>query len=204
MCGHPVQEHRLDCVLDRLGAGVDDEMARRSGRRNPIQRRFHAQRQHGLVFGMRVAVGDERQRVEDGVDDRGIVFAERVRGDERAHVEKAVRLTRVAAIDDRKIRPDRLGGIEGDRQRIEQAVRCRGERTGRERKQHGHQAFERFLTVAQPRRYVGADLPGPVPGIELCDVVEKSGGAIETGGDGVHPPHRSPPSGSRVTGGDQP
>ena len=99
---HPIHQHRLDRVLDRLGAGVDDEVARRAGRRDPVQLRLEPQRQHGLVFGMRVALDDERQRIEHGADHGGIVLAVGVGGDQRAHVEEAVRLARLVAVDHRR------------------------------------------------------------------------------------------------------
>jgi hypothetical protein len=108
--------------LSSTGAGVDDEMARRAGRRDPVQRLLEAQRDDRLVFGVRVAGDREGERVEDRANRRRIVLAERVRRDQGAHVEETIGLARGVAIDNREIRPDRLGGVEGDRQGEEQAA----------------------------------------------------------------------------------
>ena len=67
----------------------------------------------GLVLGMRVARGDEGQRLEHRADHGGIVFAEGARRDQRAHVEEAVRPAAGVAIDGRQIRSDGLARIEG-------------------------------------------------------------------------------------------
>ena len=73
---------------------------------------LEAQRQHGLVLGVRVARGHEGQRLEDRADHRGIVLAEGGRGDQGAHVEEAVRLAAGVAIDRR---PDRVRPTPQDR-----------------------------------------------------------------------------------------
>ena len=58
----------------------------------------------------------ERQRLEDGSDNRRIVLAEGVGGDEGAHIQKTVWLAGGVAVDDCEIRPDGLRWIEGHRQ----------------------------------------------------------------------------------------
>ena len=52
---HAIEQHGLDRVLHRLGAGVDDEVARRPGRRDAVQLGLEPQRQRGLVLRVRVA-----------------------------------------------------------------------------------------------------------------------------------------------------
>ena len=105
--GHDaVHQDRLDGVFHRFRAGVDDEMARRAGRRDPRQRRLEAQRQDRLVLRVRVASGHERQRFEHRADNGRLVVAERLGGDECAHVEEAVGSAAVVAIDDRQIGAD--------------------------------------------------------------------------------------------------
>ena len=51
-CHDAIEEHRLDRILDRLGARVDDEVARRPGGRDPVQLRLEAQGQDSLVLRM--------------------------------------------------------------------------------------------------------------------------------------------------------
>ena len=87
-----IHQHGLDRILDRLGAGVDDEVARRAGGGDAVQFGLEPQRQHRLIFGVGVARGDERQRIEHGRDDGRIVLAERVGRNQGAHVEKTIRL----------------------------------------------------------------------------------------------------------------
>src|SRR6266699_6338239 len=99
-------------MLDRLRPGVDDEMPWRPGGRNTIELRFEAERKHRLLFGMSIAGGDERQRLDDGCDNRRIVFAERLSGDERTHIQKSIRLICGVAIDGSEIGADRLRRIE--------------------------------------------------------------------------------------------
>jgi hypothetical protein len=96
-------------------------VARRARRRDAIQLGLETQRQHRLVFGMRVPRGDEGDRLEDRVDDGGIVLTERLRGDERAHIEETIGLAVRVAVDDRKVRSHGFGRIERDRQREEEA-----------------------------------------------------------------------------------
>ena len=170
---HAVHQRRLDRVLHRLGAGVDDEMARRAGRRDPAERGLEAERQDRLILGVRVSRHGVGQRFEHGAHRRWIVFSERVGRDQRAHVEKAIRLAGRVTIDDRQVRSDGLGRIERDRQRIEQAARGRIERALRQRQVLGDQAVERTRTVAQPLWYTGAHLAGAVPRIEPLDALEE-------------------------------
>jgi len=172
-----------------IGAGVDDEVARRAGRCDPVQLRLEPQRQHGLVFGVRVALDHERQRIEHGADDGGIVLAVRVGRDQRAHVEEAVRLAGLVAIDHRQVRPDRLCGIEGDRQREEQAARRGLERTVGAGKEPRDQDLERLLAVAKLFGHVGADRAGAIPCVELGHAVEKRRRAIQAGSRDFHRPH---------------
>ena len=113
---HAIQEHGLDRVFHRFASGVHDEVARRAGRRDAVEFGLEAQGQEGLVFGMRIARRHEWQRLEDGPDHCRIVLAERVCGDEGAHVEEAVWLAGSVAVDHREIRSHGLGGIEGYRQ----------------------------------------------------------------------------------------
>ena len=61
--------------------------------------------------------------VQHRLDDGRVVLAERLRGDQRAHVEKAIGLALRIAIDGGEIRTDRMAGIERDRQRKEQILR---------------------------------------------------------------------------------
>src|SRR5262245_55679676 len=75
---------------------------------------FHisvAQGQRGLVFRMSVARDDEGQRLEDGSDHCWIVLTEGLSGDEGAHVEKAVRLAGLVAIDNREVRSGARAGL---------------------------------------------------------------------------------------------
>ena len=111
-----IHEDRLDCVFDRLGACVNDEVPRRAGRRDPVQFGFEAEGQDGLIFGMRVARRDEWQRLEDSPDYRRIVLAEGVGSYEGAHVQETVWLAGGVAVNDREIRSHGLGWIKSHRQ----------------------------------------------------------------------------------------
>ena len=186
---HPVQQHRLDGVLDRLGAGVHDEMARRTGRRNPIQLRFQPERQHGLVFGMRIPRGDERQRLEDGGNHVGIVFAERLRGNERSHVEESIRLVDRIAIDGGEVGPDRLGRIERHRQREKEAARRRRQRRMRRGKVLFDQFLQRALAVAQRLGHIRVDGAGTVAVVERADVREVVQYGLRTADGGLRGLH---------------
>ena len=125
---HAIEEDGLDRILHRLGAGVDHEVARRPRRRDAVQLGFQLQRHRGLVLRVRIARERVRQMVQHRFDDRGIVLTEGLGGDERTHVEKAIRLALRVAIDCREERANRMGRVEGHRQRVEQALRCRFER----------------------------------------------------------------------------
>ncbi len=142
---HAIHQHGFDRVLDRLGARVDDEMTRRADRRDAVQLRLEPQRQHGLVFRVRVALDDERQRIEHGPDHGRIVLAVGVGGDERAHVEEPVRFARLVAVDHPEIRSDRLARIERHGQRKEQAARGGLEGAVGRRKEARDQCLERLL-----------------------------------------------------------
>jgi hypothetical protein len=89
---------------------------RRAGRRDPVQFSLEAERQGGLIFGMRVARRDEWQRLEHRADHHRIILAESVGGKEGAQVQEPVWPAGPVAVDDGEIRSDRLRRIKGDRQ----------------------------------------------------------------------------------------
>ena len=158
-----IQQHGLDRVLDRFGAGVDDEVARRAGRRDAVQLGLEPQRQHGLVLGMRVARRDERQRLEHGARPRRVVLAERLGGDQRAHVEEAVRLA-VRRRDRRRrgtARPTSAGSkaTGSEKNRLREAACSAACDAGR---CCSTSVVERALAVVQRLGHVRAHLAGPV------------------------------------------
>jgi hypothetical protein len=109
---HAMQEHRLNRVFNRFGPRVHDEMAGCSHWRNAVQFGFEAEGQRGLVLGMRVARGHERQRLQHGANDRRIVLAEGTRRDQSPHVEEQVRPAAGVSIDDGEIRSNGFRRIE--------------------------------------------------------------------------------------------
>ncbi len=116
---------------------------------------------------MRVTRRDVRQPLENSFDDRRFVLAEGLGGNERAHVEEAVRLAGGVAVNDREVRSNRLGGIEGDREGEEQAAGGGFEGGLRGRQMLIEQVFERALAVAQRLGHVRAYFAGAIPGVEL-------------------------------------
>ena len=127
----------------------------------------------GLILGVRVARRHERQRLEDRADHGRIVLAERLRGDERAHVEEAVRLAGRVAIDDGEVRPDGLGRIERDRQREEQAARGGLERGVRRRQVLFDQRVERPVRVGERVGHVHVHEAGAILLVQLVDAFER-------------------------------
>jgi hypothetical protein len=163
---HAAEEHRLDGVLDRLGAGVDHEVPWHAGRRDLIERRLHPKRHRGLVFGVGVAVDRDRQLREHRLDDRVIVLAQGLRGDEGAHVQKAVRLPVRITVRGRQIRPDRLGRIEGHGERVEQRVPRSLQRLVRGGQVDRDQIVDGPIRLLEPRRRARVDLPTAIARVE--------------------------------------
>ncbi len=184
---HAVEQHRLDRILDRLGAGVAHEKAWRAGRSDAAECSLQSQRQHGLVFGVRIARGHKRQRLEYRADDSRLVFTKRLRGDQRSHVEKAVRLARMIAVDDGEVRANRLRRVERNWQRIEQPARGRTEGSMRRGKLLGDQLFELAFGVEQRFGNVYAHFAGTVPPVEVCRSREERLGASDRFPKEVHP-----------------
>ena len=144
-------------------------MARRAGRRNPVERLLQPQRQHRLIFGVRKPRDDKRHRLENRLDDHRIVFAVGVGRDERAHVKEAIGLAGRIAVDNPQIGSDRLTGIKRDGQREEQAAR-RGLH-GRMRERHVllDEVFDGPAAVEQRLRHMHPDLAGAVARLQTLD-----------------------------------
>ena len=147
---HAVQQHGLDRVLDRLGAGVDDEVARRAGRRDAVQLGLEPQRQDGLVFGMRVA---RRRRT---AATRGWRWTTAGSFSPNAWVAMSAPMSRkrygwppASRSMTARYGPTDSAGIERHRQREEQAARRGLERRMRGRQMLRDQLLERALAVAQ-------------------------------------------------------
>jgi hypothetical protein len=151
------------------------------------ERGLQPQRQDGLVFRMRIARGHKRQRVENRADDSRLVFTERLRGDQRSHVEKAVRSARMIPIDDAEVRTNRFRRVEGHWKRIEQSARGRIEGRMRRGKLLGDQLVELAFGVEQRFGNVNAHFAGAVPPIEVCRSREERLGASNRFPKRVHP-----------------
>src|SRR5262249_25436650 len=143
-------------------------------RGDAVQFGLKPQGQRGLVFGMRVARDDEGERLEDGSDNGWIVLTEGLGGDEGAHVEEAVRLAGLFAIANSEVRSDGFAGIEGHRQREEEAARGGLKRCMRRRQMLLDQLLERALTVLQGFGHIRVHLAGAISSIELRHALEKS------------------------------
>ena len=164
---HTIQEHRFDGVLHRLGTSVHDEVTRRSRWRDPVQRRLQLQRDDGLILRMCVARERVRQMVQHRVNDVGFVLSERLCGDERPHVEKAIRLTLRIAIDGGEVRTNRMGGIERDRQRREQILGSGVQRRGRRGQVILHEIVHRTLVGCERGGHMNVDGPIAVQAMKL-------------------------------------
>ena len=147
-------------------------MSRGACRSDATQRRFQAKGEGCLVLRVRVPRDDERQRLENGPNGRGVVFTEGTRRDERTHVEKPVRPVCRIAIDDAQIWPDGFGGIERHRQREEEATR-RGLQRGVGRGEELlDELVERAVGIVELLGDAGVNLTCSVPDVELSQVLQ--------------------------------
>jgi hypothetical protein len=163
---HAIEQHRLDRVLHRLGAGIDHEVSRGPGRGDLVEPGLEPQRQGGLVLGVRVARDGVGEAPQQRRHDARVVLAEGLGRDERSHVDEPVGFAGGVAVHGGEVGTDRSCRVEGHRERVEETLRGRLERGVRGRQAPADEVVERFVAT-QVLGNVDVDLTAPIARVHL-------------------------------------
>ncbi len=172
---HTVEEHRLDRVLDRLRPGVHHEVSRSTHGSDSIESGLELEREDRLVLRVRVPPDRVGQSPEDGGHDLRVVLAEGLRGDEGPQVQEPERLSGRVAVQGRQVRPDALGRIERDGERVEEPIGGGPQGRVRGREPLDDDVRERPVRVPEHRGDAGVDIARAVAGVKARGPLQEPG-----------------------------